>query len=86
MLLGYGYKRNNFARLGGYSTHRDAAAMSNLFYFYFVFVWSRRMTRLPRFHLSKQNGVNKCQYKHFGQPIETKIMRIRMYQLKLKKS
>ena len=26
----------------------DAADMSNLFYFHFVFTWSRAMTRLPR--------------------------------------
>ena len=36
------------------------------------------MTPLPRFHLSKRNGMNKIQYKHFRQPIETKIMQMRM--------
>ena len=43
------------------------------------------MTRLPRFCLSKQNSMNKNQYKHFRQPVETKIMQMRMYQFKLTK-
>ena len=42
------YMRNNLACLGGYLTHLDAADMSNLFYFHFVFTRSRAMTRLPR--------------------------------------
>ena len=37
LLPEYGYMRNILARLGGYPTHGDAADMSNLFYFYFVF-------------------------------------------------
>ena len=42
------YMRNNLAWLGGYPTHLDVADISNLFYFHFVFTWSRAMTRLPR--------------------------------------
>ena len=42
------YMRNNLAWLGEYLTHLDVADMSNLFYFHFVFTWSRAMTRLPR--------------------------------------
>ena len=38
---------------------RDVTDMSNLFYFHFVFIWSRGMTRLPRSILSKRNGMNK---------------------------
>ena len=45
MLLGYGYMRNNFVRLGRYPTHRNDADMSNLFYFYFVFIWLIGMMR-----------------------------------------
>ena len=83
MLLGYGYMRNNLVHLGGYPTHRDVTDMSNLFYFHSVFTWSREMTPLPRSCLSKQNGTNKNQYKHFRQPVMTKSMQMRMYQLKL---
>ena len=42
------YMRNNLAWLGEYLTHLDVADMSNLFYFHFLFTWSRAMTRLPR--------------------------------------
>ena len=38
MLLWYVYMSNNLVRLRGYPTHRDAADMSNLFYFYFAFI------------------------------------------------
>ena len=38
MRLGYDYMRKKLARLGGYSTHRDAADMSDLFYFYCVYM------------------------------------------------
>ena len=38
MLLAYSYMRNNLVRLGEYPTHREAADMSNLFYFYFVLI------------------------------------------------
>ena len=41
LLLEYGYTKNNLARLGGYPTYRDVADMSNLFYFHFLFIWSR---------------------------------------------
>ena len=44
------------------------------------------MTRLPIFRLSKRNSMNKNQYKHFRQPVETKIMQMRMYQFKLTKN
>ena len=44
------------------------------------------MTRLPRSRLSKRNGMNKNRYKHFSQPVETKIMRMCMYQFKLTES
>ena len=66
LLFEYGYMRSNSARLGEYPTHRDVADMSNLFYFHFESIWSRRMTRLPSFHLSKRNGLNKNRYKHFS--------------------
>ena len=38
LLFEYGYMRSNLAGLGGYSTNRDAADMSNLFYFHFEFI------------------------------------------------
>ena len=44
------------------------------------------MMFLPRSRLSKRNGINKNQYKYFSQPGETKIIRMHMYQFKLKKS
>ena len=78
--------RNNLAGLGGYPNHRDVADMSNLFYFHFLFIRSRGMTHLPRSCLSRRNGMNKNLYRHFSQPSEMKIMRIRMYQFKLTKS
>ena len=80
------YMRNNLARLGGIShSTRCVAYVSNLFYFHFVFMLSRGMMRLLRSRLSKQNGMNKNQYKYFIQPGET-VMRMRMYQFKLTKS
>ena len=36
LLLGYGYKRNNLARLGGYPAHQNVADMSDFFYFDFI--------------------------------------------------
>ena len=42
--------------------------------------------RLPRSHFTKQNGMNKNQYKHFRKPVETKNMQMRMYQFKLTKN
>ena len=44
------------------------------------------MTPLPRSLLSKRNGVNKNQYELFRQPVNTKIMQMRMYQFKLTKN
>ena len=44
------------------------------------------MTRLPIFCLSKRNSMNKNQYKHYRQPVETKITQMRMYQFKLAKN
>ena len=38
MLLGYGYMRNNLVYSGGYPTHWDVTDMSDLFYFYSVFI------------------------------------------------
>ena len=84
-LLGYGYIRNNLARLGGYPTHWYVADISNLFYFLFVFIWLLGVMYLPRSCLSKRNGMNKNRYKHFRWPGET-VIRIHMYQFKLKKS
>ena len=46
MLLLECYMRNNLACLVGYPTHLDVSDISNLFYFHFVFTWSRAMTRL----------------------------------------
>ena len=83
LLLGYGYMRNNLARLGGYPIHWGVADMSNLFYFHCVLMWSSRMTRLLRSHLSKRNGMNRNRYKHLSQPDETKIIIMHMYQFKL---
>ena len=37
-LLCCGYMRNNLVHLGGYSTHRDAADMSNLLFLLFVYM------------------------------------------------
>ena len=42
------YITNNLACLGGYLTCLEVAGISNLFYFHFMFTWSRAMTRLPR--------------------------------------
>ena len=86
MLLRYGSRRNILVHLGGYSTHRDVADISNLFYFYSVFIWSMGMTRLPRSRLWKRNGMNKIQYKHFRQSVQTKVMKMRMYQFKSTKT
>ena len=86
MLSGYGYMRKNLVHLGGYPSHWDVADMSNLFYFYSVFIWSRGMTPWRRSCLSKPNEMNKNQYKHFGQPVETKNMQMGMYQFKLTKN
>ena len=38
LLFEYGYMRSNLARLGGYTTLRDVADMSNLFCFHFEFI------------------------------------------------
>ena len=38
LLFEYGYMRSNLARLERYTTHRDVADMSNLFYFHFEFI------------------------------------------------
>ena len=65
------YMRNNLACLGGYPTHLDVSDMSNLFYFHFVFTWSRAMTRL----------LTEIQ---FCQPGET-VMWMLIYQFKLTK-
>ena len=86
MLLGYGYMRNNLVHLGGFPNHRDVADMSNLFYLYSVFIWSKGVMRLPRSWLLKRNGMKKNWYKHFRQPVETRIMQMRMYQFKLTKN
>ena len=51
--------RNNLVHLEGYPTHQDVPDMSDLFYFYSVFIWSRVMTCLPKSHLLKRNGMKK---------------------------
>ena len=84
MLLGYGYMRNSLVRLGGYPTHRDVAGKYLLFLFCVYTITG--MARLPISRYSKRNGMNKNRNKHFRQPVETKIMQMRMYQLKLTKS
>ena len=81
LLFKYGYMRSNLARLGEYPTHWDVADMSNLFYFYFGFVWSSEMIRLPSSRLSKRNGLNKNRCKR-----EKEIIQMRMYQFKLPNS
>ena len=86
MLLGYVYVRNNLVRLRGYPTQRDIADISNLLCFHSVFMRSKKMTRLPKSHPLKRNGMNKNRYKHFRQPVEMKIMQMCMYQFKLTKS
>ena len=73
-------------RLGGFPTHQDVADISDRFYFYSAFIWSRGMTPLPRSRLSKRNGMKKNQYKHFSQPVKAKIMQMRLYQFKLTKN
>ena len=57
-----------------------------LLFLFCVYIWSSGMTRLPRSRLSKRNEMNKNRYKHFSQPVKTKIMRMRMYKFKLTKS
>ena len=84
MLLGYGYMRNNLVRLGGYPTHRDVADMSYFFYFHFVFIYDQAEWRAYR-DLAFRNEMNKNRYKHFSQPVKTKIMRMRIYKFKLTK-
>ena len=69
-----------------YLTHQDVVNKSNLLCFYFVFIWSSGMTRLPRSPLLKENGMNKNRYKHFRKQFDTKIMQMRMYQLKSTKN
>ena len=59
MLLGYGYMRNNLVHLGGFPNHQDVADMSNLFYLYSVFIWSKAVMRLPRSRRLKRNGMKK---------------------------
>ena len=86
MLFEYGYMRNSLVHLGGYPTYQDVADVSNLFYYCSVFIWSRGMKCLQKSPLSKRNGMNKNRYKHFRQPVETKIMQMRMYQFKLTKN
>ena len=81
LLFEYGYMRRKLVRLGGYLTHQDVAAMSNLFYFHFEFIWSRGMTRLPSSRLSKRNGLNKNRCKR-----EKEIIQMHMYQFKLPNS
>ena len=49
----------NLVHLREYPSHRDVVEMSNLFFFHYVFIWSRGMTRSPRFRLSKRNEMNK---------------------------
>ena len=44
------------------------------------------MTFLPRSRLLKRSVLNKNQYKHFRQPVETNIIQMRMYQFKLTKT
>ena len=44
------------------------------------------MMPLPGSCLSKRNRMNKNQYKHFRQPVKTKIVQMCMYQFKLTKN
>ena len=44
------------------------------------------MTCLQKSPLSKRNGMNKNRYKDFRQPVETKIMQMRIYRFKLTKN
>ena len=44
------------------------------------------MTRLPKSRFLKRNGMKKHRYKHFRQPVETKLMQMGMYQFKLTKN
>ena len=70
----------------GKSHYQDVAYISNMLYFYFVFIWPRGMTLLPRSSLSKRNGMDKHRYKHFSHVGEKKMIPVRMYQFKLTKS
>ena len=38
VFLGYGYIKNNLARLRGHLTHRDVADMSDLFFIWYLYV------------------------------------------------
>ena len=44
------------------------------------------MTRLPKSRFLKRNGMKKHRYKHFRQPVETKLMQMGIYQFKLTKN
>ena len=70
---------------GGMShSPRCCVYVKTLLFSFCVYV-IKGVKRLPRSVLSKQNGMSKNRYKHFGQPGET-VMRMRMYQFKLTKS
>ena len=84
MLLGYGYMRNNLVSLGDILL-TEMLLICQISFIFILCLYDQGRTRLPRFCLSKQNSMNKNQYKHFRQPVETKIMQMRMYQFKLTK-
>ena len=86
MLLCYGYMRNNLVHLGAYPTQQDVADMPNLFLFLFCVYMIKGDDCLLKSRLLKRNGMKKNRYKHFRQPVETKLMQMGMYQFKLKKN
>ena len=54
------YMRDNLACFGRYPIHLDAADVSNLFYFHFVFTWSRLMTHLPKSNSASLARLFEC--------------------------
>ena len=55
-----------------------------LLFLFCAYIWSSRMTRLPRSRISKWKEMNKNRYKDFSQSVQTKIMR--MYKFKSTKT
>ena len=64
--------------LGGYPTHQDVAEMSNLFYFYSVYMINGG-DALTEISFFEAKWDEKNRYKHFRQPVETKLMQMGMY-------
>ena len=59
LFLGYDYMRNQLGSLKGVSLSPRCCWNVKSLFFHYVFIWSRGMTRSPRFRLSKRNEMNK---------------------------